>query len=125
VSADPVSVAVLFNNSINAADLAGLAALMSDDHVFVDTEGACVSGKEACLAAWQGFFESFPDYRNVFSSLTARESMVTIVGHSVCSEPSLDGPALWTATVRENKITQWRVYADTPQTRDELAIPRP
>jgi ketosteroid isomerase-like protein len=120
MSVDPVSVAVLFNDRINAADLAGLAALMSDDHTFIDSEGSSVSGKEACVAAWRGFFESFPGYRNVFSSLTARGGAVTIVGHSVCSVPSLAGPALWTATVHEDKVTEWRVYTDTAQTRSAL-----
>jgi hypothetical protein len=39
-----------------------LARLMSNDHTFVDTGGGVVAGKEECLAARRGFFESFPDY---------------------------------------------------------------
>ena len=46
-----------------------------------------------------------------------------IVGYSRCAEPSLAGPALWTATIDGEVVTEWRVYADTPQTRAVLGIP--
>lgn len=106
--------AVRFNDRINARDLQGLASLMSDDHAFIDSEGSAVSGKPACIDAWRGFFELFPDYRNVFASVRAQGDVVTIVGHSVCSEPSLAGPAVWTATIRGGQVTRWQVHADIP-----------
>ncbi|MFD9332564.1 nuclear transport factor 2 family protein [Streptomyces sp. NPDC060065] len=121
-SANPTLVAIRFNDSINGRDTDGLASLMSDDHTFVDSQGAVVSGKRGCLDAWRGFFESFPDYRNVFASLAARDDVVTAVGHSVCSEPSLAGPALWTARIRNDKVVEWRVYADTPEVREQLGV---
>ena len=119
-AADPKSVAVAFNDSINHRDLDGLAALMTDDHTFIDTAGGSVTGKRDCLEAWRGFFESFPDYRNVFTSLAVRGALVTIVGHSVCAEPSLAGPALWTATTRNGQVAEWRVYPDAPDIRAKL-----
>jgi endonuclease VIII len=119
-AADPRSIAVAFNDSINRRDLDGLAALMTDDHRFIDTEGVVVAGKRACLDAWCGFFESFPDYHNVFTSLATDGDLVTIVGHSVCAEPSLAGPALWTATTGDGRVAQWRVYPDTPGVRAKL-----
>ena len=120
--ADSDSVAVRFNECINGRDIDSLAELMSDDHKFIDTAEEVVSGKEGCLRAWRGFFESFPDYRNVFVSVMARGDVVTIVGHSECSEPGLSGPALWTATVRGDKVAQWRVYDDTPEIRGRLGV---
>lgn len=119
---DPTAVAARFNGCINRRDVDGLAELMSDDHRFVDAEATVVSGKSACLEAWRGFFDSFPDYRNVFTSLTAYNDVVTIVGYSECTEPSLAGTALWTAAVRGEVVTEWRVYADTPATRASLGI---
>ncbi|MCX5612227.1 nuclear transport factor 2 family protein [Streptomyces sp. NBC_00047] len=121
-SADPTALVVRFNDCINGRDIEGLARLMSDDHTFIDSEGGVVSGKRECLDAWRGFFESFPDYRNVFDSLTAREGVVTVVGHAVCAEPSLAGPALWTARIRNGEVAEWRVYEDTPQVREQLAV---
>jgi ketosteroid isomerase-like protein len=122
---DPKSVAVAFNTSINHHDLDGLAALMTADHTFVDTEGGVVAGKRECLGAWRGFFESFPDYRNVFTSFAVRGDLVTIAGHSMCADPRLAGPALWTVTIRNSQVAEWRVHADTPDIRARLDIREP
>ena len=115
-------VAAGFNDGINRKDVEGLAKLMSDDHRFVDSEANTVAGKRACLDAWRGFFDSFPDYRNIFTSLTAKDDVVTIVGYSECAEPSLAGPALWTATIQDERVTEWRVYTDTPEIRARLGV---
>jgi len=122
-SADPASVAVRFNDCIARRDIEALTHRMTDDHTFIDTEGNAVSGRRACRAAWQGFFEAFPDYSNVFDAVTAADTLVTIVGHSLCSEPALAGPALWTATIRKDKVARWRVYPDTPGNRQALGLP--
>jgi ketosteroid isomerase-like protein len=45
------------------------------------------------------------------------------VGHSVCAEASLAGPALWTATTRDGRVAEWRVYPDTPDIRAKLEEP--
>jgi ketosteroid isomerase-like protein len=120
---EPASVAVSFNDRINARDVEGLAALMTDGHTFVDSEGARVAGRPACLDAWRGFFQQFPDYRNVFASVEAQGDVVTIIGHSECTVPELAGPALWTARVRDGKVAEWRVHDDSPATRERLGLP--
>ena len=106
---DPRSVVVVFNGRINARDLVGLTALMTEDHTFVDAAGAVVRGRAACTGAWQGFFAAFPDCRNVFVAVVADGDTVTVTGHSTCSEPALAGPARWTATVRDGKVARWQV----------------
>ncbi|MEG3629822.1 YybH family protein [Streptomyces poriticola] len=106
---EPIEVVERFNAAINRRDLADIAALMSEDHAFVDSAGGAVRGKQACVEAWRGFFAAFPDYRNVFTDLTAREQVVTASGYSVCSHPDLSGPARWTARVRGDLVTEWRV----------------
>ncbi|RZL83456.1 MAG: nuclear transport factor 2 family protein [Rhodococcus sp. (in: high G+C Gram-positive bacteria)] len=106
---DPVTVAVRFNECINRRDPDAMSELMSEDHCFVDTEGAVISGRQPCLDAWRVFFASFPDYRNHFTSVTVRGGVATAVGNSVCSKPSLAGPALWTAVVRHDRVAEWRV----------------
>lgn len=118
----PASAAVRFNDCINDRDVDGLADLMTDDHTFIDTEGGTVTGKQAALEAWRGFFAAFPDYRNVFTSVAARGEIITIVGHSVCSEPALAGPAIWTAKVTADQVAEWRVHADTQEIRARLDI---
>ena len=116
-------VAVRFNEMINAGDVDGLATLMSDDHTFIDTTGHAVSGKQACLAAWRGFFDAFPTYRNLFDHVRCTDGIVTIAGRSTCTDhPDLDGPALWTAVIEEALVSEWRVHDDTPATRQRLGL---
>jgi ketosteroid isomerase-like protein len=113
---------VKFNEHINNRDLDGLAALMTDDHTFIDTAGHAIHGKSTCLEAWRGFFSSFPDYQNVFHSLAVEDNSVVVVGHSTCSDSRLDGPVLWVAKASADKLAEWRVYEDTPTNRRTLGI---
>jgi uncharacterized protein (TIGR02246 family) len=116
-------VVVEFNEAINSRDLSALAGLMTDDHSFVDAEGNAVSGREAVLEAWRGFFDAFPDYRNVWAELRSKGDVFVATGHSVCAtEPRLDGPAIWTATVRGDRVSVWRVYEDAAEERSRLGL---
>jgi ketosteroid isomerase-like protein len=115
--------ALAFNDAITARDVAALCDLMSDDHTFIDSAGHVTCGREDALEAWRGFFEAFPDYRNVWTTVTTSGERLTAVGHSVCAvDPRLDGPALWTASARAGKVSEWRVYEDTPETRRSLGL---
>jgi hypothetical protein len=110
--ATDVDVVLAFNDAINARDLGALTELMTDDHRFVDSEGAIVDGKGACTDAWRGFFAAFPDYRNVFDDAHgSAPGVVDIVGRSECSVAVLDGPARWRAEVRDGKVALWHVFA--------------
>jgi ketosteroid isomerase-like protein len=114
------TIVLQFNGCINSRDLEGVAALMTADHTFIDSANAEVHGKERVVEAWKGFFAHFPDYRNIFERVESRDHLVAIRGRSTCSEQLLDGPALWTATVRDDKVAEWRVYKDTPENRAAL-----
>jgi ketosteroid isomerase-like protein len=114
-----------FNDCITRADLPGLAALMTDDHRFVDSAGQEWSGRDACLETWAGFFDAFPGYRNVLASVDSAGDVVMATGRSESVEPSLDGPAIWTATVAGERVSEWRVFDDTAEVRAALGIPMP
>ena len=117
------SAAIAFNEAINRRDLDSLDRLMADDHTFIDSDDNVLSGKEEVLKAWEGFFEAFSDYRNDWSKVMPVGGTLTAVGRSVCStEPALDGPAIWTARIGEGKVSEWRVYEDTPANRARLGI---
>ncbi len=103
-------VVVAFNDAINTGDLARLEALMSDDHRFVDAPGGEVRGRTACLDAWRGFFAGFPDYRNVIDHVReVAPGEVVATGRSACSDPRLDGPARWSASVVDGQVLRWQV----------------
>lgn len=118
----PFALASKFNAWINSADLEGLASLMTDGHIFIDSLGSVVSGKSAALAAWSSFFRAFPDYRNEFERHREAGDVVAIQGRSLCSDPRLRGPALWRAEVREGKIARWQVFTDTTENRSALGL---
>jgi ketosteroid isomerase-like protein len=101
---------VAFNETINAADLAGLEALMTEDHRCVDSAGSEVRGRAACVEAWRGFFARFPGHRNVFDDVReVAPGEVAAVGRSECPDPRLDGPARWSATVVDGRVRRWQV----------------
>jgi ketosteroid isomerase-like protein len=116
-------IAVAFNEAINARDLDALGALMADGHTFVDSAGTVLAGAERVLDAWRGFFAAFPDYRNEWVEAIPTRGRVIALGRSVCTtEPALDGPAIWTATIAGGKVAEWRVLDDTPANRRRLRI---
>jgi ketosteroid isomerase-like protein len=115
-------IATAFNERINARDVDGLSALMTDGHSFIDTEGAAVTGKAACMAAWRSFFSAFPNYRNVFERVIERGDTIVAIGRSECSDPRLAGPAVWTAKIADKRVSEWRVWEDNAETRRALAL---
>lgn len=121
-----VAVVCAFNEAINARHLAALAELMTDAHRFIDSAGATVNGKNACVEAWRGFFDSFPDYRNVFDGVEDMgDGVVLVRGRSECSFTPLDGPAEWRAVIRDGRVDLWQVSepgserAVSPRNRSE------
>ncbi|TFH04710.1 MAG: nuclear transport factor 2 family protein [Candidatus Thorarchaeota archaeon] len=114
---------IQFNEYINSLDIEGLTSLMTDDHTFIDSENDVHEGKEMMSEGWRTFFESYPDYRNIFKRVEMKDGVVVMVGHSICSiEPLLDGPALWSAKIRDGLVAEWRVYRDTDENRADLGI---
>ena len=83
---------------------------MTADHTFISNSGEITKGKDVMKDGWREFFEKHPDYRNIFTSVTVKNNVVVMVGYSTCSDKPLDGPSIWTAKVRDGRISEWRVY---------------
>jgi ketosteroid isomerase-like protein len=109
-SLDILNAAVKFNEKINQRDLDGLAEMMTEDHAFIDSEGTVTRGKQVMRDDWAKFFEQFPDYKNIFNTVTVQNDVAVMVGYSVCSEKKLSGPNIWTAKAVGKRISEWRVY---------------
>ncbi|RYG90000.1 nuclear transport factor 2 family protein [Loktanella sp. IMCC34160] len=118
----PVEVVRLFNDCISRRDAEGLSELLTEDHVFIGSAGHAVSGKNACVDAWRGFFDAFPDYYNVIERMETKHNLVAVAGHSVCSDIRLHGPALWKAIVVDDRLAEWHVFDDTEENRRRLAL---
>jgi ketosteroid isomerase-like protein len=114
---DPKLIALQFNECINRQDVDGLAELMTEDHTFIDREGKTGRPKEFMIQGWREFFRMFPKYRNTFTRIQSQGNLVRIIGSAYWSEDQPYDPVIWTATVVDDRIQEWRVYADTDANR--------
>lgn len=110
-----------FINCINQHDADKLAEMMTDDHVFVDSMGDSVRGRERMRAGWRGYFAFCPDYRISHEKILAEGNAVAvfgITGGTIASNGKLlpenkwRTPAAWLAIVENDLVQEWRVYAD-------------
>ena len=132
---DPVRVALKFVNEINRHDVAALLALVATDHVFVDSLGQELRGRERLSAAWTAYFEMFPDYRVVIDDHFGAGPNVGLFGTASGTLRGPDGglppdrrwkiPAAWHAVVRDGRVERWQVYADNDPVRRIVAAARP
>lgn len=137
---DPQSVALAFVAQINTGDPDRVADLMTEDHLFIDTAGDRVQGKEQMRTAWRAYYNLFPDYQVVITDTGVKDELVILRGYSsgtlsaygrqvlqradgsVPGEADFQGPAIWTASIRAGKVARWQVYLDNPQTRRTLKL---
>ena len=107
-----------FVNAINAHDVEALAALMSDDHTFIDAHGNEVVGRETMKAGWRGYFEWFSDYEIEVSQIFESDGTFGLFGYAGGSfkgkaECSWRLPAAWRVSVKDDQVSVWQVFADT------------
>lgn len=117
----PVSLALLFVEMINRHDVHGLLSLMSEDHRFIDAQDAVVTGRDALQAAWLQYFAMVPDYRLELAEVMEEGYVVGMFGRAsgtlavkgaLPPENRWSIPAAVRATVRDDRVSEWRVYAD-------------
>lgn len=114
---DPKLIALQFNECINNQDLNGLERLMTDDHAFTDRDGTVQQSKQVMIQNWKMFFEMLPDYRNTFTRVESKENLVVILGYAYWSEKQPYDPVIWTATIVDDLVREWRIYSDSEENR--------
>jgi uncharacterized protein (TIGR02246 family) len=134
VNQSAVSTVVEFLDRINQHDADRLAEYMTEDHVFIDSLGQSVSGREKMRSGWRGYFAFCPDYwvthEEIFSSGN-RAAVFGAAGGTLAADGKLPpenrwrASAAWLAIVEGGLIKQWRVYADNKPVYDILARYRP
>jgi hypothetical protein len=122
----PLEVTQAFVDRINAHDVAGLAALMTDDHRFVDSLGNRVDGREAMRAGWGGYFRMVPYYHLAAEAWFSDGPVVVMLGTAsggCCPQGAKASVGNWStpvaccATVRAQSVALWQVYADNEPIR--------
>ena len=119
---DPKLIALQFNECINNQDVDGLARLMTEDHTFIDREGKVGRPRQVMLEGWQKFFGMFPQYKNTFEVVRSRENIVIILGHAFWSDEQPYDPVIWVATIDDDLVREWRIYADTEENRGKFGF---
>src|SRR5277367_266237 len=119
-----------FLDRINQHDADKLAEYMTEDHVFIDTLGQSVGGREKMSSGWRGYFAFCPDYwvshEEVFPS-GRRVAIFGAAGGTIAVDGKLPpenkwrASAAWFAIVESGLVKQWRVYADNKPVYDILA----
>ncbi|HEX9745116.1 MAG TPA: nuclear transport factor 2 family protein [bacterium] len=131
--------ALQFIEAINRQSPDDIAALMTDEHTFIDTENEIFTGREQMHNGWIGYYKLFPDYTIKIDELSVRGDLVIISGQSdgtlsdfgkevlsvegeIPDKNTMQGKAIWTAKIDGDKVAEWRVYWDTDDVRKSLGI---
>ncbi|MGI0071340.1 MAG: nuclear transport factor 2 family protein [Thermoplasmata archaeon] len=134
LDSDTVRTALKFVNEINRHDVDSLVALLSDDHLFVDSLAREIRGRERIRELWADCFRSFPDYHLAVKEWFQTGRVVGLFGLAsgtlaIAEELPVQNrwrtPAAWRAVVRDHQVAQWQVYADLEPVRRLLGARPP
>jgi ketosteroid isomerase-like protein len=103
-----------FVDAINNHDAKSISALMTADHVFVDSLGNRVDGATSMEAGWRGYFAMCPDYWIRTDEAIAEGGVVLAAGEAggtIYGVP-WKTPSAWKAAIRDGMVSEWRVFAD-------------
>jgi len=123
----PEAVAAAFVSAINAHNTDELARLMTHEHRFVDSLGNVVQGKDKMRAGWAGYFRMVPDYTIVVNETFTDGSIVVMFGmargtysedgKTLLAKNVWQTPIALRAEIQEDRVAEWRVYADNEPIR--------
>jgi hypothetical protein len=125
---EPIRLVLSFINCINDGDVQTLGRLMTDDHELKVFDAAAVVGREANLAAWRGYVESYPAYVIYPDRIVECAGEVAVLGHTTGSHLDLPDEEesqltlIWLAEIVEGAIHSWRLIEDTPTNRQRLGL---
>jgi uncharacterized protein (TIGR02246 family) len=125
-----IDTVLLFLEAINQRNPQKLAELMTEDHVFVDSLGRSVRGRDTMRAAWQSYYALCPDYWVSHEEIMQNGSIVAVfgaAGGTIAQNGKLEAknrwrtPAAWLAATQNGQLKEWRVYADNKPVYDILS----
>lgn len=110
-----------FVKAINSANITKICELITQDHLFIDSQDNRLKGKENLKQAWIEYFSLFPDYKIEVTEIFETDSGICAFGYASATYLNLKNkdnsnfwriPAAWRAILRNKKISVWQVYAD-------------
>jgi ketosteroid isomerase-like protein len=129
MSEPAISVAQAFVRTINRHQVDDLAALMTEEHCFIDSLGNTVQGRQKMEAGWAAYFLMVPDYSIAVEETYSDGPAVVMLGVAegtyapdgkLTPENRWKTPAAFRALVEHGKVAEWRVYADNDPIRERM-----
>jgi len=115
------TIALEFVDAINQADVGRLGALMTEDHIFIDSDGSRVVGRASVLDAWSQYFSMVSEYRVAAAETYVAADTVVLVGRAegrcggsrgAASLGCWSVPAAWRAVVEGDRVAIWQVFVN-------------
>jgi ketosteroid isomerase-like protein len=129
-----VETVLQFLDRINQRDVDKLAELMAEDHVFIDSLGQSVRGREKMRAGWRGYYAFCPDYWVSHEEIFQNGNLVAVFGSAggtiaangkLPRENQWRVSAAWRAVTEQGLVKEWQVYADNKPVYDIMAKSKP
>jgi ketosteroid isomerase-like protein len=122
-----------FAARINAHDTRGIISLMSPDHVLIDSLGNRFT-RPGIETGWAAYFTMVPDYWIKIDRALIEADAVVFFGSAGGTYIHKDGvltlenkwetPAAWLVTVRDGRVSEWRIYCDNEPIREKMRAAR-
>jgi hypothetical protein len=128
IGTSPLATAISFIDCINRGDVAGLAALMHEDHELQIFDEAAVVGREPNRTAWHSYASSYPDYLILPRRMSEAGSVAGILGHTTGSHLALPDDEeskltlIWLCELREGKVLRWALVPDNAENRGRFGL---
>ena len=125
-----IEVVLQFLDRINQHDADKLPELMTQEHVFIDSLGQSVRGREKMRSGWKSYFAFCPDYWVSQEEIFQHGNLVAVFGAAggtiavngkLPADNKWRATSAWLATVEGQQVREWRVYADNQPVFDILA----
>jgi uncharacterized protein (TIGR02246 family) len=126
----PTDVVLHFLERINQHDADQVAELMTEDHVFIDSLGNVIRGRDHMRSGWRSYYALCPDYRVSHEQIFAHGNRVALfgtaagtiaTGQELLASNRWQTPAAWLALVENQMVKEWRVYADNKPVYDIIS----
>jgi len=126
----PVETVMRFLELINQRNPDKLAEMLTEDHVFTDSLGQAIRGREKMRAAWRGYYTFCPEYWVSLAEVLQNGNSVAVFGSAGGTIAATDQlppenkwriPTAWFAVVQDGLLKEWRVYADHKPVYDIMA----
>jgi hypothetical protein len=107
---------------------------MTEDHVFIDSLGNTMQGREKMRAGWRGYYSFCPDYWVTHEEILGNRNIVAIFGAAggtiavngeLPPENRWRTSAAWLAVVENGLVKKWQVYADNKPVYEIVAKSKP